>query len=504
MKNKDKKEEMQEKSKDIVKIKEKKSSNEIMKKWLSKTSLTIALLIIIIAAYIGINLLVEKANITDIDLTQDKIFSLSDTSKSIVHNIDQEVEIILINMNKYSQSVIDFANKYNKENEKIKVTEISEVSKYPELVAKYNLTDNSYLIIIKSGNKEKILSTSDLYTYDYTTYEEKDLTEEAITNALLSVTIEKKPKIYFLSGHNDNLQSYLIGFKQSLTDEANEVEDLDLLTTAKVPDDCSALVITTLNEDIKTIEKDAIIKYIKKGGKIILFSDANVSKINMPNFQKVLDEYGISISEGIMIEQDTSRMLSGSPSAIIVTVNEGSSITDRTNMSMSACFINSGKINFVDSEKLEKLGVQVEVLATTSEKAFYRSNLSIANTSKVSGDEEGTATVGALLTKKIDDETTSKLIVYSNNVFITNMQIAINNQYYLYAYEFYNNEDLALNSISYLTGREDTILIRKNTETSTYTVTENQQMIILTIIFAVPAVIIIAGIIIWQVRRRRK
>ena len=119
-------------------------------------------------------------------------------------------------------------------------------------------------------------------------------------------------------------------------------------------------------------------------------------------------------------------------------------------------------------------------------------------------DEEGKATVGALLTKKVDDDTTSKLIVYSNNVFITNMQISINNQYYLYAYEFYNNEDLALNSISYLTDREDTILIRKDTETSTYTVTENQQRIILAIIFAVPALIIIAGIIIWQVRRRKK
>lgn len=85
-----------------------------------------------------------------------------------------------------------------------------------------------------------------------------------MTNALLNVTIKDKPKIYFLTGHNDNLTSYLYSFKQSLENEANEVEDLDLLTTGKIPDDCSTLVITTLNEDIKTIEKDAIIKYIKK------------------------------------------------------------------------------------------------------------------------------------------------------------------------------------------------------------------------------------------------
>lgn len=501
---KDKKAKIEKESKDIVKTKEKKSSNEVIKKWLSKTSLTIILIAIIIGAYVVINLLTEKANLSDIDLTKDKIFTLSETSKTIIHNIKQDVEIILVKMDTYSQSVVDFAYKYKKENDKIKITEVSNVTKYPELTAEYNLTENTYEIIVRSGKEEKIISTSDLYTYDYSTGEEKDLTEEAITNALLSVTTENKPKLYFVSGHNDNLEYYLTDFKKKLEDEANTVESLDLLTTAKVPDDCSALVITTLNDDFKTVERDAILKYIKAGGKIILFTDANVAKTNMPNFQKVLDEYGVSISEGIMIEQDTSKMLSGSPSAIIVTVNEGSSITDKINMSMNACFINSGKINLADDEKMEKLGVTSEILATTSDKAFYRSNLSISTTSKVSGDEEGKAVVGALLTKKIDDDKTSKLIVYSNNVFITNMQVAVNSQYYFYAYEFYNNQDLALNSISYLTGRDDTILIRKNTDVTTYTVTEQQQIIILTIIFAVPLLIVIAGIIIWQVRRRRK
>lgn len=501
---KDKKAKIEKESKDIVKTKEKKSSNEVIKKWLSKTSLTIILIAIIIGAYVAINLLTEKANLSDIDLTKDKIFTLSETSKTIIHNINQDVEIILVKMDTYSQSVVDFAYKYKKENDKIKITEVSNVTKYPELTAEYNLTENTYEIIVRSGKEEKIISTSDLYTYDYSTGKEKDLTEEAITNALLSVTTENKPKLYFVSGHNDNLEYYLTDFKKSLEDEANTVESLDLLTTAKVPDDCSALVITTLNNDLKTVERDAILKYIKAGGKIILFTDANVAKTNMPNFQKVLDEYGVSISEGIMIEQDTSKMLSGSPSAIIVTVNEGSSVTDKINMSMNACFINSGKINLADDEKMEKLGVTSEILATTSDKAFYRSDLSISTTSKVSGDEEGKAVVGALLTKKIDDDKTSKLIVYSNNVFITNMQVAINSQYYIYAYELYNNQDLALNSISYLTGREDTILIRKDTEVSTYTVTEKQQIIILTIIFAVPVLIVIAGIIIWQVRRRRK
>lgn len=505
MKNKEKKEDLQKESEklDVIKVKEKKISNEMIKKALTRTSYTIIMLIIIIAAYIGINLLVEKANITDVDLTTDKVYSLSDASKQIAKSIEQEVNIILINMSDI-QSVVDFSNRYSKENDYIKVQEITDITKYPELAAKYSLTSDSYKIIIQCGDREKILTTDDLYTYDYSTFEQKDLTEEAMTNALLDVTTTEKPKIYFLTGHNNSVATYMYSFKQNLQNGANEVEDLDLLIKGKVPEDCNVLLITTLDEDIKEIERDAILDYIKKGGKIMLFADANVTKIGMPNFQKVLDEYGISISEGILLEQDTNKMLSGSPSAIIVTVNQGTSITENINMSTNACFINSGKIDIKDSETLEKLGVEVETLATTSEKALYRSDLSDSSPTKQEGDIEGLATVGALLTKTIDDDTTSKLIVYSNNMFITNIPISLNYQYQLYAYELYNNEDLALNSVSYLTGREDTIMIRKDTETTTYTVTEQQENIVLAIIFGVPVLIIIAGIIVWQVRRRKK
>lgn len=206
-----------------------------------------------------------------------------------------------------------------------------------------------------------------------------------------------------------------------------------------------------------------------------------------------------------MLEQDSDKMLYSTPSAIIVTVSPYTSVTADTNMNMNACFMTAGKIELKDSEELEKLGVESEILATTGENSFYRTDYSIESGNKTSDDEElRNATVGALLKKKINDDTTSELIVYSNNIFITNLQIAISSQYYSYALDFYNNEDLAINSISYLSGRENMITIRKNVETTTYTVTEQQNTIILSIIFAIPLIIVLVGIIVWQVRRRKK
>ena len=61
---------------------------------------------------------------------------------------------------------------------------------------------------------------------------------------------------------------------------------------------------------------------------------------------------------------------------------------------------------------------------------------------------------------------------------------------------------MILNSIAYLVDREEDITARKSTVT--YTPTETQDIIILTIIFAVPVLIIVAGIVTWQIRRRKK
>ena len=67
----------------------------------------------------------------------------------------------------------------------------------------------------------------------------------------------------------------------------------------------------------------------------------------------------------------------------------------------------------------------------------------------------------------------------------------------------YNNKDVVLNSISHLTAREDTIVVRKTNESETYTVSDQEDVIIKTIIFTVPMVIIFIGIAVWIFRRRK-
>lgn len=474
----------------------------IKKKWLRSVALTILLIAIIVCAYLAVNLGIEKANITDLDMTKEKVYSISKQTEDKLGDLSEDVTIYTYQM---KEIVMDFLNRYTKLNDHIKIEVLENLNAHTNWKTTYGVGDSSSFLVTTSGEREKLLADYDLVTYDYSTYKEVDITEEAITNAILDVTVKDKPKIYFLTGHNLYADGYFQYFKIDLTDEANEVETLDLLKVTKVPDDCKVLVITALKEDITDLERDAIINYIKKGGEILLLSDPNLGKVALNNFQKVLDEYGVSISDGMIFEGDPNQMVSGAPSFVICNIVAGSSIIKNINMEMNVCLINPAKLTFASSEELEKKNVILEEFAHVSEKAFYRTDLTSSSQTKIASDENASnATVGAMLTKKNDDNTSSKLIVFANTGFATNAQIQVSTQYYMYAIDFYNNKDILLNSISYLTEREDTITIRKNVETVNYTVSEQQNRIILGIIFAVPVFVIILGIVIWLMRRRKK
>lgn len=475
----------------------------IKKKWLKDTFLTILLIAIIFAIYFGINYGVEKLNVEDIDLTTDKIYSISEQTKTKLANLDKDVTIELINLSDYVY-LLDFTNKYTQLNSHITIERIDDLTSRADIMNEYSLESTDSLLIIKSGDKERLLSTYDLYTYDYTTYEQIDITEEAITNAIIEVTIEDKPNIYFLEGHNYYDMSYFQLLKDDITSESNNVSNLNLLTAGSVPEDCDCLVITTLKEDITEMERDSLINYSNNGGKILLLADANILGIDTPNFNQILDLYGFSISKGILLEQDQNQMIYDSPEFIISQIDT-SIFNQNSKMNMNICVIDSGRIEFRDEDTLNNLGVTYSTLAKTSDSAFLRTNLNISSMSKTNQDTDASESIiGALVTRTLEDEKTAEMIVYSNAVFATNQQISMNNTYAMYANRLCNNDDVAINSVSYLTQRTDTITIRKDADSVSYTVTEAQHNIIMAIIFLVPAAIIVIGIIVWQVRRRKK
>lgn len=477
--------------------------NEILsKKWLVNTSTTILLVAIIFVIYLGVTLLLDKVTLPEIDLTKDKLYSLSEETETKVKDIDKDIKITLINYgsNDTMQSII---NKYKALNKKISVENIDDLTTRSDILEKYSISTDTSLILVSCGDNETALNEYDLYTYDYSTYEQIDTTEEAITNAIVDVTTEVKPKVYLMSNHTKYSTSYYSTFMQVLKDDANEVETIDIFANGSVPDDCDCLVITSLKEDITETEKDSIIAYINRGGELLLLCSSNINSEKLPNLEQILATYGLKLEEGYIFEGKSANMLNGYPD-IIVEDLKSSSITKNMDMNLKVAFVDASAITKeTDEEKLEELAVEYEDLITTTEKSFIRTNVNITSASRTDMDsEESSNLIGVLATKTIDEGTTSKLILYSNELFATDMGMNMGNYSYSFV-DLYNNQDIIANSISYLNEKENTITIRKNYELVTYSVTQSQHNIIMAIIFITPILIIIIGIIVWQVRRKR-
>ena len=506
---------LQEEKKDKKEKKEKKKKDKetskfvqkIKKNWIINGTRTCALILLIIAIFVAITFGMQSLDLTPLDLTQEKLYTLTDESKERVKDIDKDVNIYFVGYSD-DDSDLSLAKQYKSANERI-VAEAVNADDRPDLVEKYGIESGSSGIIVECGDRSKVLSSNDLITYDTTTYETISIAEEKLTSAILSVSTDDIPKVYFLEGYSDFRLDYNMYYLSVyLQNEITEVETLNILSTGNVPEDCDTLVITSPSKDFDDVAKTAIIDYINRGGNILWLNAAMATAIDLPNVNEVLALYGVQPFEvGIIRETDSSRMVSGSPDLIIPNLGY-SSITEDL-YSDGIIFANATKVN-INEDGLEDLNVVESDLATTSEGAYFRTNFENTSTSATEGEETGAFVIGAELEKTItekNEETgesavTSTLIVYGENYFISDYQLAENSQYP--AVQLAYNKDLVLNSLAYLSDREEDITARKSTGTVTYTATEQQDTIVRVIIFAVPTVIILAGLIVWQKRRRKK
>lgn len=480
----------------------------IKEKWLRQTSLTILLVAIIFVIFLLVNMICQNLDLSPIDFTKEKLYSLSDESKEQIAKVELNVNMYFFGFSEDSSQVV-LGKQYHDVNDKINIQVIN-AEERPDLASEYNVSSTDTLVAVSSNQRYKVVEYSEMYTYDSTTYENIDITEQKLTNAILDVTIAKKPQVYFLTGHEEygissSSSSYMYTLSQYITNEVNDVNTLDLLTS-DMPEVCDVLIIANPIKDFTDLETQKIMEYINNGGKIMWMQnpyilDENVNEANLVNVNKILSLYGISFSNGIVCEQNSSNMIMGSPDLIIPELSYNDIVKDIYTDGYLVMF-DAGRINNVDDETLESLNVTASPFIKSTENSFYRNNADSSIYQKLDSDEEGSFVLGEVLTKKLSDEKSSTLIAISNAMFATDIPIQIG-QNVTTPISLRNNKDILLNSVAYLSNREDTIRIRKDVGTVTYTATQVQDNIVKIIIFGIPVLIIIIGIVISVIRRKR-
>lgn len=478
----------------------------LRKKWITSSAKTVLITMILIVGFLVLNLWIRKQDLPKLDVTENKIYTLSDASINEIKNVDRDVKIYIYGYNE-NDTIINLLKQYKNNCQNINY-EIINNDNNLDIVKKYNLEEGNQALVFEVGETNKILYASDLYSYDYTTYQQIDLTENSITNTILNLTIAEKPKIYFLTGHDElSFENYLTTILAYLQNEVFDYTTLNLLTTNTIPEDCDLVAVISPQKDLLEQEVNTLQAYINNGGNIIFTSDLYTTEnVTLPNWQKILDMYGATVETGSIYETDSNAYVAESPFLLLPKI-ESTDITSEIYTDGVLVMELPKRIKMADEAKLEELGVEYQTLLKSSEKSFFVTDFSENAINSLSNQTPSSSIIAAKITKKISTEAnaepkTSNIVIIANGTFISNLESVAAAG--VSQANLYNNADFFISSVANLTDRDDTISVRKEMSSSTYTPTETQNTVVLVIIFVIPIFVIILGIIVWNIRKRKR
>ena len=478
--------------------KESKEKMPLNKKYLRNGSYSTLLIVIFVAIVVVINMIVGKlpSKYTQIDISDQQLYSIGDETKKVLNNLDKDVTIYQIAQSgSEDETISNLLQKYADESKHVKV-ELKDPVVSPKFVSEYTSDQvSSNSLIVVCGDRNKVVNYNDMYesTMDYNTYNYQTTGfdgEGQITSAIAYVTTENLPVLYTLEGHGEKELDSTI--KEDIEKANMEIKTLNLISEGSVPDDAACLLIDSPSSDISEDEKTALLDYLENGGKAMVFSDYTESTLT--NFAAVLENYGVKAADGIVFEGDNQHYGMQMPYYLLPTVNS----TDASSETASSGYY----IIMPYAQGIQKLDdvrdtVTVEDILTTSDSAYSKTNLQSETLEKEDGDVEGPFALGVSIKEDVGDGKKTQIIYYSSSYIMDSQMNQLVSG---------GNEKLVTESLNSMVSTEETTTVSipsKSLEVSYLTISDyDASFWKICTIGLIPGIFLVAGFVIWFKRRK--
>lgn len=473
---------------------------QISVKSLKMGAYSTSMIAIVLVAAVFLNLAVNQLpdSMTGIDVTSQKLYSLTDTTEEVLANLEEDVTIYVLDSEDGEDVTLgQTLQRYAGASDHIKI-EYKDPVVYPNFYQEY--TDDTTLrmnsLIVESSKRSTVINYSDIYEYDYSSSYYGQVSgydaEGLLTSAISYVTGDDMPVVYTLEGQDE--ETIPASFQDGIKKLNIETQSLNLLTEESVPEDAAGVIIFAPQSDISENVADQLIAYLDKGGKIFVTTTYidNFSE-TMPNLSKVLDYFGLSVADGLVMEGDRNYYTQ-LPFYLLPNVEYGT-ITDGLTGSDDVIFMPYAQaINKTETE-----GVTVTDLLTTSSSAYIKTGVnSLQDIRQTDDDPAGTFTLAVNAEKSLgeDTENTAQLTLYTSSTLFSeeaNSQVAD------------RNLKLFTNTVGTMAGEETNVSIPvKSYSIATVTVDFGSAIMIAAVIMVIiPLTLIIVGIVNWMRRRKR-
>jgi len=511
-----------------------KKTNSAMRKKLKygsvATAITCVVVAIVVVVNVLVNMLVEKYPVK-LDLTDNAMYEISDETIEYLKTVDQEVNFTVLSDKSYFQTngaymkmVSEILERYTQYSDKINLTYVDSTTN-PDVVQKFQAGYSGQLsgtdIVISAADdptKMRVVNIYNLFGYDqekyqmayyYGYYTLEDCInsfkgEQDLTAALMYVTDADPVKVALITTANaqpifnqDYNMASVQAFQNVLTKNGYNVISIDLYTTKLDPAEYDILVLPAPVNDLTADAVEQISAFLYNDGAYSrdLIYIADFTQSATPNLNGLLETWGLSVSSKLVMEGDENaaqkvQLAIGSATVPVAEIAEETYSAGLANKALPIVSPLCRSIDILWESKTG--GVTTELL---------RSSDSVYLTTLESDEEEenvGPQTIMAMSTRKYyEDSVPSE----SNILVMGSMMLA---DYNVMQTPSYNNAEYIMSVINTMTGKGNSLIIAEKTLGNTaITITEGQLKGINFVLYGIPFVVVIIGIVVIVRRKNR-
>ena len=451
------------------------------------------------------------------DWTKARLYSVSPTTKKIVGGLKTPVRVtaFMTHRNRLYAESRELLDRYKALSPQIKVEEI-DPERNPALaesVARQMDVRKAGTIVFQAGTKKKFVTEDDMAEYDFSAMPGQGGSlkafkgEQAFTSAILAVTSQKSPKIYFTSGHgekstDDTDERGLSDVKDLLGKDNDAVATWESLGKAEVPKDADLVVVAGPQTALLAPERDAIDKYLAGGGHVLVMLDPVIPRPGAPaadlGLGSLLASWGVRLDEDIVIDTGNALPFMG-PETVYANHFGAHPVVDPLASAKMAVIFPLARS--LQSGTAAHAGFAATPLVQTTSEGWGETDLAhLAAVRKDASDVQAPVTIAMAVARgketsapaAADPAAGARLVVFGDSDFAANAELPN-----------VSNANLFLNTAHWLIGSGELVGIApKMPEQNALTVSASTlRRIGLLSLLGIPALALAAGLAVWAKRR---
>lgn len=482
-----------------VSVKEKmKELSKINRKMLKNGSYSVFSTLLVFAVVIVINLIVGEIpeEYTQIDVSTQKLYTITDTTKEFLSELEEDVTIYYIVQSGSEDDILEkMLTRYSEGSDHITVEKKDPVL-YPNFTSQYtdsDVTENSLIVV--HDDRSKVVDYNSLYEteMDYYTYSSSVTAfdgEGQIDSAISYVISDDLPVLYTVQGHGETTIN--TSLQESIEKANYEIEDLNLLTD-EIPEDAACILLLSPQTDISADEAEKLISYLEAGGKALIITDYTTD--SRDNLKNVLNNYGVTVEDGVVFEGDGRHYIMQVPYYLVPNIESTDFTSDLISDGRYILMPVAQAITTLDSYRDT---LTIKPVLSTSESAYIKVDVENMQTyEKEDGDNEGEFQLGVAVSETVSDDAQTQLVYYSSAALIdesTDQQVSG------------GNSELILKSLGWMCENDVPVIdaASKSLSLDYLTVPEYDAGYWAAIVCGIiPGAFLVFGFIIWLKRRKQ-